>query len=91
MLEKARPVKEKSVADTGAIMCTAGMETLSAMGAMVLVAVAVKISACCRTAYQIMYVSEVIRRIPAGTPTTWCSWMVVTIKADRSPRRRVDS
>ena len=32
-----------------------------------------------------------MRKVPAGTPTTWCSWMVVTAKADRSPRRTVDS
>ena len=32
----------------------------------------------------------VIRKVPAGTPTTWCSRMVVTAKADGSPRRTVD-
>ena len=32
----------------------------------------------------------VIRKVPAGTPTTWCSRMVVTAKHDGSPRRTVD-
>ena len=32
----------------------------------------------------------VIRKVPAGTPTTWCSRMVVTAKADGSPRRTMD-
>ena len=32
----------------------------------------------------------VIRRVPPGTPTTWCSRMVVTAKSDGSPRRTVD-
>ena len=32
----------------------------------------------------------VIEPIPAGTPTTWCSRMVVTAKSDGSPRRVVD-
>ena len=32
----------------------------------------------------------VIRKVPAGTQTTWCSRMVVTANADESPRRTVD-
>ena len=32
----------------------------------------------------------VIRRVPAETPTTWCSRRVVKVKADGSPRRTLD-
>ena len=32
----------------------------------------------------------VIRKVPAGTQTMWCSRMVVTANADESPRRTVD-
>ena len=33
---------------------------------------------------------EVIEPVPQGTPTTWCSRMVVVPKADGTPRRTVD-
>ena len=32
----------------------------------------------------------VIRKVPVGTSTKWCSRMVVMAKADGSPRRKVD-
>ena len=32
-----------------------------------------------------------MRKVPTGTTTTWCSRMVVTAKADWSLRRTVDS
>ena len=32
----------------------------------------------------------VLERVSPNTPTTWCSRMVVTAKADRTPRRTVD-
>merc|ERR1712082_569074 len=32
----------------------------------------------------------IIEPVPAGTPTTWCSRMVVTPKASGKPRRVVD-
>ena len=32
----------------------------------------------------------VIERVPAGTPTTWCSRMVCVPKKDNSPRRTVN-
>ena len=32
----------------------------------------------------------VIEKVPAGTPTTWCSRMIVCSKKDSKPRRTVD-
>ena len=32
----------------------------------------------------------IIKSVPAGTPTVWCSRMVVTPKKDRSSRRTVN-
>ena len=32
----------------------------------------------------------IIERVPPGTPTTWCSRMIVTPKKDGTPRRTVD-